>query len=62
MVTTFSTLSTFYNFKNYLKLEKTCLFKHIWIEENSSWLSYLAIGDMNVAFCRICALLKPNVQ
>lgn len=32
------------------------------MEVNSSWLSYSAIGDTKVAFCRICTPFKPNVH
>lgn len=54
--------STSYNFKNDLKLENGRPFRHIWLEENNTWLSYSAIEGIKGAFCRVCVLFKPNVH
>jgi len=43
-------------------LENGRPFRHIWLEENNTWLSYSAIGGVKGAFCRVCVLFKPNVH
>lgn len=53
---------TSYNFKNDLKSENGRPFRHIWLEENNTWLWYSVIGGVKGAFCRVCVLFKPNVH
>lgn len=36
--------------------------RRIWLEENTTWLSYSAIEDVKGAFCRVYVLFKPNVH
>lgn len=40
--------SILYNFKNDLKSDTKRSFRHVWLEENNSWLSYSAIEGIKI--------------
>lgn len=51
--------NTTYDFKSDLKSGRTRAFRHQWLYENGSWLTYSALEGVKGAFCRICVLFKP---
>ncbi|XP_026821717.1 52 kDa repressor of the inhibitor of the protein kinase-like [Rhopalosiphum maidis] len=55
-------LNTTYDFKSDLKLGRTRAFRHQWLHENGSWLTYSAHEGVKGAFCRICVLFKPSIH
>ncbi|XP_025192119.1 zinc finger MYM-type protein 1-like [Melanaphis sacchari] len=54
--------NTTYDFKSDLKLGRTRAFRHQWLHENGSWLTYSALEGVKGAFCRICVLFKPSIH
>jgi hypothetical protein len=54
--------NTTYDFKSDLKSGRTRAFRHQWLYENGSWLTYSALEGVKGAFCRICVLFKPSIH
>ncbi|XP_025423131.1 uncharacterized protein LOC112692619 [Sipha flava] len=54
--------NTTYDFKSDLKSGRTRAFRHQWLQENGSWLTYSALEGVKGAFCRICVLIKPSIH
>jgi len=54
--------NTNYDFKSDLKSGRTRAFRHQWLHENGSWLTYSALEGVKGAFCRICVLFKPSIH
>lgn len=45
-----------------MKPGSTRAFRHQWLHENGSWLTYSAVEGVKGAFCRICVLFKPSIH